>query len=188
MKFFYLPLPKQITCSYHRWIGCSGYLQSLRLEDADLRFNNIERAHKATFDWVSENPVLKAWMTEKSSQIVWVTGKPGSGKSTIAKHVVEKLKAQEKSQKPSTATPIVSIFFSDRGDKVLNSVKGFFQMLLYQLQEQRPVLFSLFPGKAEDLRGKLILVGRYAEGFSFICDGEERGKVYSNHYRCLRRE
>lgn len=156
-------------------------MQSLRLEGAEVRFNNIERAHKATLGWVSEHPVLQAWITSRSPQIVWVSGKPGSGKSTLAKFIVEQLKAQEKPKKPSTAPPIViGIFFSDRGNEIFNSVQGFYQMVLYQLTlQQKPALFSLFPGKKEDLTGKnpMLSVDALRDSLLSIMEKEEAGSI-----------
>lgn len=57
--------------------------------------------------------------------LTWVSGKPGCGKSTIAKHLLEKMEAQHK----TTA----SFFFNDRGGELDKSEEGFLRAIVSQI-------------------------------------------------------
>ena len=93
-------------------------IDSLRNESAGWRLQEIEEAYKATFDWIFEKPELEfcAWL-QNGSGIYWINGKPGSGKSTLMKHIyqhprtMEIMAERDKSRLQVTA----SFFFHDRG-------------------------------------------------------------------------
>ena len=63
-------------------------MDSLRNKSAELRLEEIKEAYKTTFDWIFENSELDfcSWL-QNGSGIYWINGKPGSGKSTLMKHV-----------------------------------------------------------------------------------------------------
>jgi hypothetical protein len=59
------------------------------------RSDNIHTAYSTTFEWLFEEPSgtqshdtwdnFPAWLQEQGSSIYWISGKPGSGKSTLMK-------------------------------------------------------------------------------------------------------
>ncbi|KAK1976378.1 hypothetical protein LZ30DRAFT_785620 [Colletotrichum cereale] len=65
-------------------------LTSLRFTQIKERQSEIPKAHRRTFQWVfsDDSPVdLSDWLRE-SSGLFWITGKPGSGKSTLMKFIL----------------------------------------------------------------------------------------------------
>jgi ABC-type siderophore export system fused ATPase/permease subunit len=61
------------------------------------RIESIPEAHASTFEWIFNAPPqsadtpswdsFPAWLTQRDSSIYWITGKPGSGKSTLMKYL-----------------------------------------------------------------------------------------------------
>jgi hypothetical protein len=72
-------------------------LGSLRYQSMSSRFDSITNAHPETFEWAckasSSNQLywdnLGDWL-RSGTGVLWVNGKPGSGKSTLMKHILEK--------------------------------------------------------------------------------------------------
>ena len=60
-------------------------LQWLHVDDGRQRVSSPLRG---TFDWITENQSFTSWI-ENSSSVLWLTGKPGSGKSTLMRHISE---------------------------------------------------------------------------------------------------
>src|SRR5215469_10920600 len=63
-------------------------LQNLRFSSIDSRHQSISEEHTDTFSWVFEKASIKfvEWLREEDG-VYWVSGKPGSGKSTLMKFV-----------------------------------------------------------------------------------------------------
>ena len=116
-------------------------MDSLRNESAEWRYQEIEEAHQATFDWIFENPELDfcAWL-QSGSGVYWINGKPGSGKSTLMKHVyhhprtIEIMAQRDQARLQVTA----AFFFHDRGISRQNSFEGLLHSVLYQILSQAP--------------------------------------------------
>lgn len=66
---------------------------------------------------------------QKHQGLLWIKGKPGSGKSTLIK---EAMRQARKSTSPHNQH-IVSFFFNARGHLLEKTPVGFFRVLLYQL-------------------------------------------------------
>ncbi|KAF6832908.1 P-loop containing nucleoside triphosphate hydrolase, partial [Colletotrichum plurivorum] len=70
------------------------FLANLRYRGMDSREARITKAHKETFQWIFEAPPdgertwanFKEWL-ESDSSLYWITGKAGSGKSTLMKFI-----------------------------------------------------------------------------------------------------
>ncbi|KFZ03761.1 hypothetical protein V502_10684 [Pseudogymnoascus sp. VKM F-4520 (FW-2644)] len=61
--------------------------------------------------------------------ILWLKGKPGSGKSTIMKHAIERAHRRQ----PCICTIVLSFYFNARGSPMDRSPLGLFRSLLHQL-------------------------------------------------------
>lgn len=66
-------------------------LESLHYREIDYRSEGIAIAYQETFQWIFEKPTnslwadFVAWMRDSNAGLYWITGKPGSGKSTLMK-------------------------------------------------------------------------------------------------------
>lgn len=95
--------------------------------------------------------------------MIWVSGKPGSGKSALSKHLLDCM-VQEQSRRRRQGTinhlqgteAIISFFFDGRSSELLGSERAFLQALLYQIVEQAPSLSCLVPQQKTDHAGRKV--------------------------------
>ncbi|VUC37256.1 unnamed protein product [Clonostachys rosea] len=108
-------------------------LKTLKFEQIESRRMTIKKAHKATCNWLLSHPSYKAWLNpdqlEQHHGVLWISGKPGVGKSTIMKF------AHSSMMTSGIYGVIASFFFNARGDILERSVFGMYRSLLIQLLE-----------------------------------------------------
>lgn len=65
-------------------------LASLRFSSIKVRHNSVKKAHVDTFEWIfgSSKVKFKEWL-DSGTGIYWVSGKAGSGKSTLMRYLAE---------------------------------------------------------------------------------------------------
>lgn len=125
-------------------------LRSFQYNTLYDREHNVKNAHRKTLRWVfSENDrerhaydSLQDWL-KSSEQVYWITGKPGSGKTTLMKFIASTLKSEMKSldlsdQYCSQSYIMASFYFWALGPEIQASKEGLYRTLIYQLLSQRP--------------------------------------------------
>ncbi|GKZ26487.1 hypothetical protein AbraIFM66951_005823 [Aspergillus brasiliensis] len=130
-------------------------LETLAFKDMYDREENVAKAHGKTFEWIfgadgrqgkAENEFrhgFSAWLeTNNYGPIYWMTGKPGSGKSTLMKYLYEHPATYALIRKWAGSLPISSAgFFSwASGSKEQRSKSGLLRSLLYQFLSVNPHL------------------------------------------------
>jgi ankyrin repeat protein len=105
----------------------------------DLRRLGISEECKGTCAWLLKDSKYCTWM-EKFPRLLWIKGKPGTGKSTLMKYA---LKMEEPKQQPPDYN-VASFFFHGRGKPMQQNVLGLFRSLLHQILFQIPHLLSEF--------------------------------------------
>lgn len=117
-------------------------LDSLTFDQIDARQMNIKKAHTATCKWLLKKHEYLDWLNPSKLNehhgLLWIKGKPGSGKSTLMKFTLANAR---KSMKDAL---ILSFFFNARGSELEKSVIGTYRSLLWQLLKQRPALQDVF--------------------------------------------
>ncbi|CAG8221817.1 unnamed protein product [Penicillium olsonii] len=115
-------------------------LESLRFEQLDNRESNIQTAHIKTCQWLLSHPDYEKWLDPgKSIQhhgFLWISGKAGTGKSTIMKFAYANMKRKDHNRGPLTA----AFFFNARGGYLEKSILGMYRSLLLQLLKGYPDL------------------------------------------------
>jgi hypothetical protein len=121
----------------------------LHYQRQDDRFEDIVEAHEETFRWALEEnnntssswPSLYDWLREGQG-VYWVSGKAGSGKSTLMKFLHQDPRLQEalKLWAGNAQLYIVSFYFWNPGTDLQRSQEGLFRSLLYQILEQEASL------------------------------------------------
>ena len=111
---------------------------------------------KADVQWVLNHQDYKAWLDQRQlSQhrgFLWLSGKPGAGKSTIMKFAYLSMK---KTRNKDAVT--ASFFFNARGEYLEKSITGMYRSLLLQLLEGYPDLQrvledpDLVPSPSQDI-------------------------------------
>ncbi|KAI1460942.1 hypothetical protein F4805DRAFT_416090 [Annulohypoxylon moriforme] len=142
-------------------VVCSLYFDSLL-----FRHESIQDAHKKTFEWFCYRPgyatssypqvTIRSWL-EFGSGIYWVSGKPGSGKSTFMKFVADHLETQraldnwatsDESTESSTQDGCItaSFYFWSAGTPLQKSTEGLLRSLLFEILSHVPELIPVvFP-------------------------------------------
>lgn len=122
-------------------------LQTVDYEHRIARHESIPPAYPTTFEWVfdkntSQNSYLPEWL-EKGSEIFWITGKPGAGKSTFIKFVANSVETKTVlrrwagKSKPLTACH----YFWSGGTSLQRSREGLLRSLLHDIFSAAPELF-----------------------------------------------
>ncbi|KAK4459685.1 hypothetical protein QBC42DRAFT_273894 [Cladorrhinum samala] len=136
-------------------------LASLAFDGMATRVDQVDKAHESTFRWVFEDEPnhqkpwhnLKQWL-RSDHQVYWITGKAGSGKSTLMKFISQPTELDHdprcmpylREWSGSKPLAFASFYFWAAGTELQTSQEGLFRTLLYQILEQNPVLISeLFP-------------------------------------------
>ncbi|KAH7008756.1 Pfs, NACHT and ankyrin domain protein [Ilyonectria destructans] len=135
-KAAHVPNPHQDLSNNHR----QRLLDSLRFDQMDSRKSTIKTAHIKTCRWFLNHPDYQAWLDAgKWTQhhgFLWISGKPGAGKSTIMKFACSSMKSKARREHSITA----SFFFNARGEYLERSIVGMYRSLLLQLLEDYPDL------------------------------------------------
>ena len=103
-------------------------LKSLSFQQMFDRRENIEPHHTRTCQWVLESDEYESW-SSRTHSLLWIKGKPGSGKSTLMALLHEELEA---SLNESDVIQL-EFFFSARGAELQHTPRGMFRSLLHQL-------------------------------------------------------
>lgn len=99
------------------------------------RYEDIAAAYRQTFRWIYEKPELKFvdWL-EAGTGVYWITGKAGSGKSTLMKYLYEDPRTMARLPKDIQDTLVAGFFFHDRGhDPLLKSQEGLFRAIMHEI-------------------------------------------------------
>ncbi|KAE8452586.1 hypothetical protein EG329_013845 [Mollisiaceae sp. DMI_Dod_QoI] len=141
-------------------------LRSLKFEEMRMRESNIARAHLKTFDWILESQTITGdnnsrnhflhWLRNESG-IFWLSGKPGSGKSTLMRYLVNHPNTNRHLRTWASHQTLVtgSFFFWNSGTAMQKSQQGLLQSLLFEVLRQCPFLIeTTFPERWMEWQGE----------------------------------
>ena len=136
---------------------------SLKLPSMNARRNQIANPHSSTFNWIFDPPDADgdgddrdddvtfnlrvsqiaarfcAWLSTPEQSLFWISGKPGSGKSTLIKMISRDPRTTEQLT-TSGSSIILSHFIWSAGHPMEAKIKGLLCSLLYQLIDAVPDL------------------------------------------------
>lgn len=155
-------------------------LENLRYASIEDRLERIPIAYSKTFDWIflEDEPVADLGLPKPTSEgedvenvsegendhpwdnfvhwlrsdedLYWITGKPGSGKSTLVKYLYADPRARQHLQtwRGESDLTVAGFFFWNSGTSMQMSERGLIQTLLFQAISDRPELIpTLFPDR-----------------------------------------
>ncbi|KAL4724047.1 hypothetical protein ACLX1H_008652 [Fusarium chlamydosporum] len=114
----------QQLCIVLNWLEASDTDQETKFEI--LR----DRCYEGTLGWVTNSPKLRGWLRGHGKQVLWLHGKPGSGKSVLAAKLISFLSA-------NTARK-VAFFFCDFNTPVHAASTRVFRALTAQILRLSP--------------------------------------------------
>ncbi|KAL3418862.1 hypothetical protein PVAG01_09083 [Phlyctema vagabunda] len=114
-------------------------LNTLYFPQMNTREIEIQNTREHSCSWILDNKTYAGWINQGHG-VLWVKGKPGSGKSTLMKKIFQIMKQDEKD-----GYTYLSFFVSRRGAELQNKELGLFRTLLHQL-------FKRFPGVGIDFQ------------------------------------
>ena len=118
----------------------------------------VKKNQMHTCSWIFENSRFSDWLRQDRG-IFWISGKSGSGKSTMMKYLVDDLRAR----KPLGNCSIVGIFISRNTVTSPKSVVGLLRAIILQILEDfRDLIPVAFPRQWKSLQQK-------APGLKFEC-------------------
>ena len=82
------------------------------------------------------------WL-RSGSGFYWISGKPGSGKSTLMKYLIQNGQTHEALQQWSSEYLVLSHFFWNPGSPLQHNTEGMLRSLLYQILDHRRDLVSV---------------------------------------------
>ncbi|EQB46479.1 hypothetical protein CGLO_14452 [Colletotrichum gloeosporioides Cg-14] len=111
-------------------------MKLLRFPDMNARYGNVETKLDDTGTWILQSESYKTWIApggqERRPGFFCVSGKPGSGKSTIMKSAV--------TEASKTNVVVTHFFFNARGQDLEKTTFGLYRCLLFQILEKLPDL------------------------------------------------
>ncbi|KAI1159956.1 hypothetical protein F5B18DRAFT_664191 [Nemania serpens] len=126
-------------------------LEQLRFDTIDRRHDLIHDAHEETFQWMfdveeRDSPAtFSDWLTSEDG-VYWISGKPGSGKSTLMKFLSSHPRTSEALKTWAGQSKLVTaeFFFWNAGkDELQKSQEGLMRSLLYQILRHCPDLIPV---------------------------------------------
>jgi hypothetical protein len=121
-------------------------VHSLHFEEVNLRRDRVANAESGTNDWIFFHPAYLRWQQEDSG-ILWIQGKPGSGKSVLAKSLLKHMYTQigTKQLSKRNDTPVIADWFYSRRDGAVTMAHhSMIRSILYQIVKERRSVFCQF--------------------------------------------
>ncbi|KAJ4139704.1 hypothetical protein NW768_001047 [Fusarium equiseti] len=122
------------------------WLQSLWFPAIDRRYETLGSPAEQTCHWLFDNAIFQNWLDEENHErhqgLVWIKGKPGSGKSILMGEAFRR--ATRRQTRASDPSQIAAFFFNAKGDELEHSVVGLFRSLIYQLCSKAPIFLQSF--------------------------------------------
>lgn len=172
---------QQAQDSQSRGQALKALLSDLAFPEMQSRFQTLNDPYPDTFKWILD-PIendeesleevsdwmdtvkwdsLTEWLSDGTSPY-WISGKLGTGKSTLMKYLTEKLSDSQSGYGETKDAILLSHFFWAPGSNLQNSVLGCLRTLLWQLLQvgdgkyERPCPFN---------SGNLAPIARLRDGF-----------------------
>lgn len=118
----------------------------------DEREEQITDAELETFNWILKPPKREdhtwdnflEWL-EHGKSVYWISGKAGSGKSTLMKYLSKRDEVKKTLASWADGAPLITakFFFFDNGSNLQKTQEGLFRSLLYQSLENHRELIPI---------------------------------------------
>ena len=97
-----------------------------------------------SYSWVLDHVDFRRWRDDGQSQLLWIKGDPGKGKTMLLCGIIDEL------IKSTTHTTNVSFFFCQATNSHINNATAVLRGLIYMLVKQQPPLISYLRESYDD--------------------------------------
>ena len=122
-------------------------IDSLDIRESRVHGEEISPAYSGTFKWIFSGEVsFMTWLQDPDSPAFWIQGKPGSGKSTAMKYVMQDSRTEAALSRGFPGEwKVQGFFFYDRGSHLVQkSMLGLLSELLFGvLKQNRQLVFHV---------------------------------------------
>src|SRR5467141_2506200 len=119
-------------------------LTDLLLADPRNEKSRIERTKGGlltdSFCWILSNSEFQRWREDKQSQLLWIKGDAGKGKTMLMIGIIGELLQQVARSAKSPATEVLSYFLCQGTDSLLNTAMTIVRGIIYLLASEQPFL------------------------------------------------
>jgi hypothetical protein len=98
-------------------------------------------ALKESYEWILSHPQFQRWRDGNESQVLWVKGDPGKGKTMLLCGILDELGRTTKLENPQAKISL-SFFFCQATVPQLSNTCAVLRGLIYMLMKQQPSLLS----------------------------------------------
>ncbi|OQE41123.1 hypothetical protein PENCOP_c005G02539 [Penicillium coprophilum] len=104
------------------------------------------QALKQSYEWILHHPQFQSWRDSSDSQVLWVKGDPGKGKTMLLCGIIDELGPTTK-LKDSESTSLLSFFFCQATVPKLSNAHAVLRGLIYMLVDIEPSFLTLIQKK-----------------------------------------
>ncbi|KAK7188949.1 hypothetical protein PSPO01_05058 [Paraphaeosphaeria sporulosa] len=137
------------------------FLNSLYFNTMSQRYDTIIEAHEETYDWIFAPEAyperdarsqieFRQWL-ENGTDVYWISGKPGSGKSTLMKFLATCKHTRRYLRRWAGNSHLISaaFYFWIAGGDMQRSQLGLLRQLLFETLNARPSLIGVLHSQAQ---------------------------------------
>ena len=117
-----------------------------------------------SFRWILGNSEFQRWREDKQSQLLWIKGDAGKGKTMLMIGIIDELQQQVARSGKSSATEVLSYFLCQGTDSRLNTATAILRGIIYLLASEQPFLISHLRKKYDHAGRKL-----FEDSSAFYC-------------------
>ncbi|KAN0075617.1 WD40-repeat-containing domain protein [Elaphomyces granulatus] len=143
-------------------------LADLLLTDPRNEKSRIERTKGGllndSFRWILTNSEFQRCREDKQSQLLWIKGDAGKGKTMLMIGIIGELQQQVAKSRKSSATEVLSYFLCQGTDSRLNTATAILRGIIYLLASEQPFLISHLRKKYDHAGRKL-----FEDSSAFYC-------------------
>lgn len=171
--------------------------ETFYFQNMNQRRDQIATACIGTNHWVWLHPSYLEWASESGSSALWIAGKPGSGKSVLARTIEDNL-----TKKAGFENAMVSTWFYSTRDNLLSHSKMLSSLIYQMLKKEKRIFRRLsdryrhkrgcpgdFSWSFDDLRaifGDILRDCQVNRPFLFVIDGIDETQTKSTDEECKR--
>ncbi|KAL2783118.1 hypothetical protein BJX66DRAFT_345225, partial [Aspergillus keveii] len=129
---------------------CHDYFAVTDPRDVKMAIHQARGAAlKKSYDWILHHPQFQHWRNNNDSQVLWIKGDAGKGKTMLLCGIINELGPTTKLENPLAKT-FLSFFFCRATVPKLSNAQAVLRGLIYMLVDTQPSFLSLMRQKFKE--------------------------------------